>query len=312
MSIKRIMLAIAPDQEVNEQFQQILSCADKFKATVQLFSVVDDLTPSRVANHLRLSPWALLEMAKDMQLERLAELAKKLNKSFPNIQFEYNVASGMAFVQIISAADLNNIDLIAVTAHQRQVPNGLKFGSTARHLMRKAPIPVWALTDNQHSVRRIAAAVDVDSPSEEGMLLNESIVKNAAMFAELLDSDLYLVHAWRLVGEGYLRTLGNHSPQDLRQLAEQIGSSRERAVNELAQMADRLNPHVSLVQGIPQVSLAEFVKAEKIDLLTMGTVCRTDMRGLIIGNTAESLLDAISCSALTLKPENFKSPVLGQ
>jgi nucleotide-binding universal stress UspA family protein len=41
----------------------------------------------------------------------------------------------------------------------------------------------------------------------------------------------------------------------------------------------------------------------------MGTVCRTGIPGLIIGNTAERVLDVVDCSVLTVKPEGFVSPV---
>jgi nucleotide-binding universal stress UspA family protein len=46
-----------------------------------------------------------------------------------------------------------------------------------------------------------------------------------------------------------------------------------------------------------------------VELLVMGTVCRTGVAGFLIGNTAEGVLDQINCSVLTLKPEGFKTPV---
>ena len=48
---------------------------------------------------------------------------------------------------------------------------------------------------------------------------------------------------------------------------------------------------------------------DQIDLLVMGTVCRTGLAGFIIGNTAEEVLSALNCSVLTVKPEGFVSPV---
>jgi len=41
----------------------------------------------------------------------------------------------------------------------------------------------------------------------------------------------------------------------------------------------------------------------------MGTVARTGIPGLIIGNTAETVFSQVSCSILTIKPAGFKSPV---
>jgi len=41
----------------------------------------------------------------------------------------------------------------------------------------------------------------------------------------------------------------------------------------------------------------------------MGTVARTGIPGLIIGNTAESILSDIDCSLLAVKPEGFVTPI---
>jgi nucleotide-binding universal stress UspA family protein len=41
----------------------------------------------------------------------------------------------------------------------------------------------------------------------------------------------------------------------------------------------------------------------------MGTVARTGVAGLFIGNTAEAILEQIECSVLAVKPEGFETPV---
>jgi nucleotide-binding universal stress UspA family protein len=46
-----------------------------------------------------------------------------------------------------------------------------------------------------------------------------------------------------------------------------------------------------------------------MDLIVMGTVARTGLGGLLIGNTAESVLQRVDCSVLAVKPEGFVSPV---
>ena len=51
--------------------------------------------------------------------------------------------------------------------------------------------------------------------------------------------------------------------------------------------------------------------AEGLDagLIVMGTVARTGISGLIIGNTAETILQSVHCSVLAVKPEGFVTPV---
>ncbi len=48
---------------------------------------------------------------------------------------------------------------------------------------------------------------------------------------------------------------------------------------------------------------------EEIDLVVMGTICRTGVPGFFVGNTAESILQQVECSVLTVKPDGFVTPV---
>ena len=43
--------------------------------------------------------------------------------------------------------------------------------------------------------------------------------------------------------------------------------------------------------------------------VVMGTMGRTGIAGLLVGNTAESILKRVACSVLTVKPEGFVPPV---
>ena len=48
---------------------------------------------------------------------------------------------------------------------------------------------------------------------------------------------------------------------------------------------------------------------EAVELTVMGTVGRTGIPGMIIGNTAEAILSRVKCSVLAVKPPDFETPV---
>jgi universal stress protein E len=50
-------------------------------------------------------------------------------------------------------------------------------------------------------------------------------------------------------------------------------------------------------------------REKEIDLIVMGTVGRTGLSGMLIGNTAEKILRHIACSVLAVKANGFRSPV---
>lgn len=59
----------------------------------------------------------------------------------------------------------------------------------------------------------------------------------------------------------------------------------------------------------PGTYIAAFVERRRIDTLFMGTVARTGIAGLPIGNTAEAVRTDAACSAAAVKPAGFQTPV---
>src|SRR5690606_15053039 len=72
---------------------------------------------------------------------------------------------------------------------------------------------------------------------------------------------------------------------------------------------DYLSINYHLLQGSAIQVLPHLVEQVRADLVVMGTVARTGISGLIIGNTAEAILDQLKCSVLAVKPPGFVSPV---
>jgi nucleotide-binding universal stress UspA family protein len=63
------------------------------------------------------------------------------------------------------------------------------------------------------------------------------------------------------------------------------------------------------IKGDAANVIPQLAYEQHMELIVMGTVGRTGLPGLIIGNTAEEILSQADCSVLTVKPEGFKTPV---
>ena len=70
-----------------------------------------------------------------------------------------------------------------------------------------------------------------------------------------------------------------------------------------------LEHQIHLRKGEAASAIPELAREKQVDLIVMGTVCRTGIAGFFIGNTAERILQQVDCSVLTVKPEGFVSPV---
>jgi universal stress protein E len=72
---------------------------------------------------------------------------------------------------------------------------------------------------------------------------------------------------------------------------------------------EHLKPELHLIKGRAEHMIPVKAHELDVDLIIMGTVARTGIPGFFIGNTAESILNQIDCSVLTIKPPGFVGPV---
>jgi len=63
------------------------------------------------------------------------------------------------------------------------------------------------------------------------------------------------------------------------------------------------------VKGDPKQIIQQQVEQLGPDLLVIGSVARTGLSGLLMGNTAEAVLNEVDCSVAIVKPAGFKSPI---
>ena len=91
-----------------------------------------------------------------------------------------------------------------------------------------------------------------------------------------------------------------------------FGRDREGTTEKLRSMGldVEVTPKVRVDdRAVSSTAIREAVEHLHPDLLVMGTVSRGGLAGFLIGNTAERLLDRVDCSLLTVKPNEFVSPV---
>ncbi|MFN2169102.1 MAG: universal stress protein, partial [Anaerolineae bacterium] len=70
-----------------------------------------------------------------------------------------------------------------------------------------------------------------------------------------------------------------------------------------------LSPRLHLPGGPTGLSISEVADEHRSDIIVMGTLSRTGLKGLLMGNTCETVLQHIDASVLAVKPEGFISPV---
>lgn len=234
------------------------------------------------------------------------------------IELEKTLLSGTHFLEVIRDVQRNGRDLVIKPVEAGDWRQRL-LGSADRHLLRKCPVPVWLIRAETEASRRILAAIDFDVEGQSPATgqLTQDILELSLSLAVAELAELYVVHVWDAPAEGMLRRWSSE-PGEVNGYVERERSwhlnAATQAMDQLAasvgqEAVDFVKPHLRLPKGSAREVIPALAGELGVDLIVMGTVGRTGVPGLIIGNTAESVLDRIECSILALKPPGFSSPV---
>lgn len=313
MPYRRLLFPLAPKQALGSAFHQALQFANQQKANVILLAVIEELAEMQDLSRYSVSTLSLLDNATRQCEKQLEEYRSDLSPQYPNIEFDITVVTGIPYIEIIKTAASDSVDLIVIDAHRDHKETACQGGTSTRHLMRESNIPIWAIHPQFEPARikKIVAAIDVtDADSAE---LNKKIIQHAHEFALINKASLYLCHAWRLESEGYLREWNRCTDLEIAVIAKQLRDDRAARLEALMApySGSTTSVQITMLEGNAKKILPDFVNNNDIDLVVMGSVSRTGIAGFVMGNTAEYMLDKIQCSVITLKPEEFKSPVLG-
>lgn len=225
-----------------------------------------------------------------------------------------DVVHGTPFVEVIKKVDRDGHDLILMEPELvKGSLRGLSGATTTLHLLRKSPVPV--LVDRAGSEQRpdVAVAVGPFDPEQGSPELNAMLVELGSSLATRRGGTLHVIHAWRLLGESLMRSYRSGIGDEE---VELMGAETEReAAAQLKEVLDTSYRgdapfRLHLRKGDAADLVTSIVDQHRPGVLVMGTLARSGISGLIIGNTAERVLGAVDASIMAVKPPGFVSPVL--
>ncbi len=296
-----ILFSPLGDDENQAAIDRVADVAQRNGARLGLLGVVPQATFLHRLIHRAEFDAALESAHRHEMMQRL----ERLSDSTDGVDIELDVRVGNAALAILGEVFTKGYDLVVVTSDEDR-----EDGASIKRLLRKCPCPVWVIRPSRAPVQRILVAVDPEPAEAE---LNTTLLELAAGMYDLYGGELDLVHAWDLFGEATMRdpTFPSISRDRVDDLVEEERGGRSRALDSLVAdsgFGDR--PwRIHLVKGPATVVVPAFVEKHEINLLVMGTVARTGLAGVVMGNTAEQVLDAVECSVIAVKPADFRSPL---
>jgi nucleotide-binding universal stress UspA family protein len=277
------------------------------QATIALARVVEGLP---LAASYFLSSKRAKEIQETSEMMARNELDRLKSHLDGSLQVTTKVLVGKPFVELIREVKAASHDLII---KPKQATDGAPaLASDDLHLLRKCPCPIWIINPTQRKpFGKVLITVDPDPSDPDRLRLHADLVKLGTSLARNENGKVEVVHAWRLYGETMLRgPRFRLSDLEINEMEKNEKEIRQQWLDALVAPYSDGSLKVTLVKGQPEVVLNEIIERKKPDIVVMGTVARSGLPGLLIGNTAENVLSRIKCSVLAVKPIGFKSPVL--
>jgi len=288
-------------------FQNALELAISNNAELTVLDVIEPMVWS-AENQARFG-MDLTTILRDRRLDELSALT--IPHCNDNFLIKTQVAVGTPFLEIIRATLRNRFDLVIKNAEKMPGQFSSTLGPNDQHLVRKCPCPVWIDREQtSHPYQKILAAVDPLGDEDKGM--SRMIMDLALSVEPTGESEVHVVHAWRVAGESSLSSGHGHIPgiHVDHLLAEQEHRHLEALASLVEEYGMRVSdPNVHFEKSDATALITRISRELPADLLVTGTVGRTGIPGFFIGNTAESLMHMLDISVLTVKPKGFVSPV---
>ncbi len=288
--------------------ERVVVLAKENDAKVTLLQVLKNETLGESLLQIGPKSVRLQDLIQHEHEAHLEEVTKSLTDR--GVSAEYRLLIGDPAQEIVRDGLTHQRDLVVMTAEGKMGLKERVFGTTSLQLMRKCPIPLLVTKPGERKeFKKILAAIDPVLVGDAHDDLNTTILQLASAFAQQKHDELHVVHGWALLGESLILGRGGLSHAAVAEIYDQESRRRLGLLKEAVKKAgiELYMPHVA--KGEPAQVIPHFIQDIDVDLLVMGTVCRTGIPGFLIGNTAESILNLVDCSVLVVKPEGFVTPV---
>ncbi|AMO58366.1 hypothetical protein GZ77_21840 [Endozoicomonas montiporae] len=180
-------------------------------------------------------------------------------------------------------------------------------------LLRKCPVPVLMMASRGQLpgfTGNIMVALDVGDPNHDAAELNRNLLLNGLYLSSQEQAQLHIVSVWGLPVEHH--ALQHFDEEELYELQETTHRRYQKKLDEALDEVtiDKNCPdiHCYLLKGQPAPEIQRLANEVNVDVIVMGTLGH-HAQGVLMGNTAENIINNVYCSILAIKPEGFISPL---
>jgi nucleotide-binding universal stress UspA family protein len=207
------------------------------------------------------------------------------------------VIPGDPYAGILRAAESANAALIVMGSHRRQLLRDIFVGTTVERVIRAAAFPVLMVNGAaDRPYRSAVAAIETSG-------LSADAIRTARALKLLNAARVTFAHAFSPPGQVMMFYAGLARDS----INAYVAGARRRAETEVAAF---LNAHgldqgewsIHIEEGLPFQVIERVVKANRPDLLVMGTHGRSSLARTLLGSVAEEALRSLDVDILAVPP----------
>jgi universal stress protein E len=303
--LDRILAVLDPTAHSQPALAKATRLAAASNASLELF--VCDYEPALAnprlfaGDRLRVLREEFLARHKSMLERRATDLRGQGLTVTTEVRFDTPVHQG-----IVAHARECAPDLVVKDTHYHGPIRRTVFTNTDWNLIRSCPVPLLlAKAGEWRKPRRIMVAVDPGHEDDPRAALDHELLRAGSALAQLLAGDLNVMHAFfpaELIASATGMVAGpSIDGGTITELLEQERGRVREALAVLAREHAIAPGHVQFRQGPAVEVLCDVATELPVDIAVLGAIARGRLSEMLIGSTAERVLDRMPCDILVVK-----------
>jgi universal stress protein E len=201
------------------------------------------------------------------------------------------------YESVIEVAGKHGADFVIKPMRQHSLFQTVVRTSTDWNLIRHCPFPLLLVSELDNTRGKpILAAIDVRSGDDNHDTLNDVVLKQARSLARVLGSDTHITTAYNMPTP--MAAVGSVDATPYPTSSE-IMKDHSEGVAEF--LGDSSVAGVHVEEGAPAYAINSVANRLGAGVIVIGTVARKGISGVLIGNTAEGVLESAKCDVLVVK-----------
>lgn len=281
---KKLFVVIDPTSVKQPALERAADIAVKSKGKVTAFSAI--YKPIEEMGNASSRKSGKREAIKDWKEKVTAMIAPYKAKGVRISQDNFWTADWYAAVS--RAALRADADLVVKSTFRHGKLKRLLHSTSDFTIMRHSPAPVLLVRERKSfSGKIILAALDIESKDEGHIGLNNALMKHAHEMADFTGLPLHVIAA-------------TSRKPDFSHLIEGEEPHPDGPEATLAHAFGVERAHFHMVRGDAKRVIPEQANVFKADIVVLGVSKRSGAKGVLIGTTAQKILDKLDCDVLAV------------